>query len=82
MGEEDDVDDLLPLYMVASEKERKITWGCQRLVPLWKKAFAQIEKKGGGGILQEFGSGEWTAALEDTGETGNTSTAMCAKGAA
>jgi hypothetical protein len=47
MGEEDDVDDLLPLYTAAWEKERKIMGDCQRLVPLWKKAFAQIAKKGG-----------------------------------
>ena len=48
MGEEDDVDDLLPLYTAAWEKERKITGDCQRLVPVWKKGFAQIEKRGGG----------------------------------
>jgi len=44
MGEEDDVDDLLPLYTTAWEKEREITRDCQG-VPLWKKAFAKIEKK-------------------------------------
>jgi transposase InsO family protein len=48
MGEEDDVDDLLPLYTAAWGKEWEITGDCQRFVPAWKKAFAQIEKRGGG----------------------------------
>jgi hypothetical protein len=48
MGEEDDVDDLLPLYTAAWGKEREITGDCQRFVPAWKKAFAQMEKRGGG----------------------------------
>ena len=80
MGEEDDVDDLLPLYTAAWGKEREITGECQRFVPVWKKAFAQIEKRGED--LSGIFSGEWTAASKDAGETGNTSTAMCAKGAA
>ena len=33
MGEEDDVDDLLPLYTAAWGKEREITGDCQRFVP-------------------------------------------------
>ena len=48
MGEEDDVDDLLPLYTAAWGREREITGDCQRFVPAWKKAFAQIEKRKGG----------------------------------
>ena len=50
MREEDDVDDLLPLYTAAWGKEWEITGDCQRFVPAWKKAFAQIEKRGGGSV--------------------------------
>ena len=82
MGKEDDVDDLLPLYTTAWEKEQKF----RKLSgngPIVEES-VRLNRKERERILQnqKFRSGEWTFASTDARETGNVPTAMCAKGAA
>ena len=81
MGEEDDVDDLLPLYTAAWGKEAGNYRGLSAVCSSMEESLRSNRKKRGR-IFQEMCSGEWTAASKDAGETGNTSTAMCSKGAA